>query len=54
MYAIRSYYALWYSKALFGVAWMQEVGLTEEAVRNGNSKKAFTVVTPGFAISVLV
>jgi len=34
--------ALWYSKALFGVAWMQEVGLTEEAVRNGNSKKAFT------------
>jgi hypothetical protein len=33
--------ALWYSKALFGSAWMQEVGLTEETVQNGNSKWTF-------------
>jgi hypothetical protein len=32
---------LWYSKALFGNAWMQEVGLTEEAVKNANMAKTF-------------
>lgn len=26
--------ASWYSKALFGNAWMQEVGLTEQAIKN--------------------
>lgn len=33
--------ALWYSKALFGNAWMQEVGLTEEAVNNANMVQTF-------------
>ena len=32
---------LWYSKALFGNAWMQEVGLTEEAINNANMGKVF-------------
>lgn len=32
---------LWYSKALFGNAWMQEVGLTEEAVNNANMARTF-------------
>ena len=32
---------LWYSKALFGNTWMQEVGLTEEAVNNANMPKTF-------------
>ena len=32
---------LWYSKALFGTAWMQEVGLTEEAVNSANMAKTF-------------
>ena len=31
----------WYSKALFGNAWMQEVGLTEEAVNSANMAKVF-------------
>ena len=29
----------WYSKALFGSAWLEEVGLTEEAVNNANMPK---------------
>lgn len=33
--------AVWYSKALFGNAWMQEVGLTEEAVKNVNMARTF-------------
>ena len=33
--------AAWYSKALFGKAWMQEVGLTEEAVNNANMPMTF-------------
>ena len=32
---------LWYSKALFGDAWMQEVGLTEDAVKNTNMARTF-------------
>lgn len=32
---------LWYSKALFGDSWLQEVGLTEEAVNNGSMLKTF-------------
>lgn len=33
--------ALWYSKALFGNAWMQEVGLTENAVKDANMALTF-------------
>jgi hypothetical protein len=33
--------ATWYSKALFGNAWMQEVGLTEEAVNSANMTRTF-------------
>lgn len=32
---------LWYSKALFGSAWLEEVGLTEEAVNNANMPRTF-------------
>lgn len=32
---------LWYSKVLFGTAWMQEVGLTEDAINNNNMAKTF-------------
>ena len=32
---------LWYSKTLFGTAWMQEVGLTEDAIKNANMAKTF-------------
>ena len=32
---------IWYSKALFGNVWMQEIGLTEEAVNNANMAKTF-------------
>lgn len=28
--------ALWYSRRLFGEIWMQEIGLTEDAVRQSN------------------
>jgi hypothetical protein len=33
--------ALWYSKALFGKAWMQEVGLTEESIKSANMRLTF-------------
>lgn len=32
---------LWYSKAMFGAAWMQEVGLTEEAMNSANMRRTF-------------
>jgi hypothetical protein len=32
---------IWYSKALFGNIWMQEIGLTEEAVNNANMARTF-------------
>ena len=32
---------LWYSKALFGDTWLQEVGLTEEAVNNAHVPRTF-------------
>jgi hypothetical protein len=32
---------IWYSKALFGSVWLEEVGLTEEAVNNANVAKTF-------------
>ncbi len=33
--------AIWYSKTLFGNAWMQEVGLTEGSVGNVNMGRTF-------------
>lgn len=33
--------ATWYSKALFGNAWMEEVGLTEEAMNSTNMPVTF-------------
>lgn len=33
--------AAWYSKALFGRAWMQEVGLTEESINDRNMVPTF-------------
>lgn len=32
---------LWYSKTLFGNTWLEEVGLTEEAINNANLAKTF-------------
>lgn len=32
---------LWYSKALFGDTWLQEVGLTEEAVNSAHMPRTF-------------
>jgi hypothetical protein len=32
---------LWYSKALFGNAWMQEVGLSEDTINNANMIRTF-------------
>ena len=31
----------WYSKALFGNAWMQDVGLNEETLKNANMARTF-------------
>ena len=31
--------AIWYSRALFGKTWMEDVGLTEEAVNSANMAK---------------
>ena len=42
--------AIWYSKALFGNQWMQEVGLTEENVQNANMAKTFGTT---FALQLL-
>lgn len=46
---------LWYSKALFGNAWMEDVGLTEEAVSSANMPKTFggTFVLQFLAMTVL-
>jgi len=46
---------LWYSKVLFGNAWMQEVGLTEEAVSSTNMAKTFggTIVLQVLAATAL-
>ncbi len=46
---------LWYSRALFGNAWMQEVGLTEDAVNNANMAKTFggTIVLQILAATAL-
>ena len=46
---------LWYSKALCGRAWLEEVGLTEEAVNNANMPKTFggTFVLQFLAVTAL-
>ncbi|MCH8334285.1 MAG: DUF1761 domain-containing protein [Proteobacteria bacterium] len=46
---------LWYSKALFGSAWLEEVGLTEEAVKNANMPGLFggTLVLQFLAVTAL-
>ncbi len=46
---------LWYSKALFGSTWLQEVGLTEEAVNNTNMSRTFggTFVLQFLAVTAL-
>lgn len=45
----------WYSKALFGSTWLQEVGLTEEAVNNTNTSRTFggTFVLQFLAVTAL-
>ena len=45
----------WYSTTLFGKAWLDEVGLTEEAVNNAKMAKTFggTFVLQFFAVTVL-
>ena len=45
----------WYSKALCGNAWLQEVGLTEEAVNNANMPRTFggTLVLQFIAVTAL-
>ena len=35
--------AVWYSKPVFGKVWMQEIGLTEEAVESANMPVTFGV-----------
>lgn len=46
---------LWYSKVMFATAWMQEVGLTEEAVNSAQMPKTFagTFVLQFIAATVL-
>ena len=45
----------WYSNALFGSTWLQEVGLTEEAVNNTNVRRTFggTFVLQFLAVTAL-
>lgn len=46
---------IWYSNALFGSAWLEEVGLTEEAVNNANMPKTFggTLILQFLAVMAL-
>lgn len=46
---------LWYSKAMFGSAWMEDVGLTEENVSSANMPMTFggTFVLQFLAMTVL-
>ena len=46
---------LWYSKELCGSAWLEEVGLTEEAINDANMAKTFggTFVLQFLAVTVL-
>ena len=45
----------WYSKALFGNTWLQEVGLTDEAVNSANMPRTFgtTFVLQFLAVTAL-
>ncbi len=45
----------WYSKALFGSTWLEEVGLTEEAAQEANMVKTFggTFVLQFLAVTAL-
>ena len=46
---------LWYSKALFGATWQQEVGLTDETIAGANMAKVFgtTFVLQFLAVTAL-
>ena len=46
---------LWYSKSLCGRAWLEEVGLTEEAINDANMPKTFggTFVLQFLAVTAL-
>ncbi|MDA0678842.1 MAG: DUF1761 domain-containing protein [Proteobacteria bacterium] len=46
---------LWYSKSLFGKAWMQEVGLTEQAIGNANMVRTFggTIILQALSATAL-
>jgi hypothetical protein len=46
---------IWYSKALFGSIWLEEVGLTEEAAKEANMAKTFggTFVLQFLAVTAL-
>lgn len=46
---------IWYSKALFGSIWLEEVGLTEEAAQEANMAKTFggTFVLQFIAVTAL-
>ena len=45
----------WYSNILFGKAWMQDVGLTEEAVKSANMARTFggTIILEAIAAIAL-
>ncbi|MDX1405162.1 MAG: DUF1761 domain-containing protein [Woeseiaceae bacterium] len=47
--------AVWYSKTLFGSAWLEEVGLTEQAVNDANMPMTFggTFVLQFLAVTAL-
>jgi hypothetical protein len=46
---------IWYSNALFAKAWMQDVGLTEEAVKSASMAKTFggTIILEAIAAIAL-
>lgn len=46
---------IWYSNALFAKAWMQDVGLTEEAVKSANMARTFggTIALEAIAATAL-
>ena len=46
---------LWYSKAMFGTKWMQEIGLTEEAIKQSSMVRTFgaTIVLQFIAATAL-
>ncbi len=46
---------VWYSKAMFGTQWMQEIGLTEETIEKSNMVRTFvtTIVLQFVAATAL-